>query len=111
LPYAAAKAALANYSKALSNELAPRGVRVNAVAPGYVETESAYHMATDIAAIHGVGIDEARRQIMASIGGIPLGAPGRPQDVAELVAFLVSDRAAYITGAEYVIDGGSLRTV
>ncbi len=111
LPYAAAKAALANYSKALSNELAPRGIRVNAVAPGYVETESAYQMAVDIAGIHGVDIDEARTQIMASIGGIPLGAPGRPQDVAELVAFLASSRAAYITGAEYVIDGGSLRTV
>jgi NAD(P)-dependent dehydrogenase (short-subunit alcohol dehydrogenase family) len=111
LPYAAAKAALTNYSKALSNELAPRGIRVNAVAPGYVETESAYQMAVDIAAINGIDIDEARQQIMASIGGIPLGAPGRPQDIAELVAFLVSARAAYITGAEYVIDGGSLRTV
>jgi NAD(P)-dependent dehydrogenase (short-subunit alcohol dehydrogenase family) len=111
LPYAAAKAALANYSKALSNELASRGIRVNAVAPGYVETESAKQMAVDTAAIHGVEIDEARAQIMASIGGIPLGAPGRPSDVAELVAFLVSGRAAYITGAEYVIDGGSMRTV
>ena len=111
LPYAAAKAALANYSKALSNELAPRGIRVNAVSPGYVETESAYQMAVDTAGMHGVDIDEARRRIMASIGGIPLGAPGRPNDVAELVAFLVSRRAAYITGAEYVIDGGSMRTV
>ncbi len=111
LPYAAAKAALTNYSKALANELAPRGIRVNAVAPGYVETESAYQMAVDIAAIHGVELDAARRQIMDSIGGIPLGAPGRPEDVAELIAFLVSRRAAYITGAEYVIDGGSLRTV
>ncbi|MCX2934979.1 SDR family oxidoreductase [Mycobacterium sp. CVI_P3] len=110
LPYAAAKAALANYSKALANELAPRGIRVNTLAPGYIETESAYEMATDIAAIHGVDIDEARKQVMASIGGIPLGAPGRPDDVAELVAFLVSERARYITGAEYVIDGGSLRT-
>jgi NAD(P)-dependent dehydrogenase (short-subunit alcohol dehydrogenase family) len=48
---------------------------------------------------------------MESIGGIPVGAPGRPADVGELVAFLVSDRAAYITGAEYVIDGGSVRGV
>ena len=111
LPYAAAKAALANYSKALSNELAPRGIRVNDVSPGYVETESAYQMAVDIAAVHDVEIEEARRQIMASIGGIPLGAPGGPSDVAELVAFLVSRRAAYITGAEYVVDGGSMPTV
>jgi len=111
IPYAAAKAALTNYSKALSNELAPRGVRVNAVCPGYIETESAYRMAEEIGQINNISIDQARVQIMESIGGIPLGAPGRPADVGELVAFLVSDRAAYITGAEYVIDGGSVRGV
>jgi NAD(P)-dependent dehydrogenase (short-subunit alcohol dehydrogenase family) len=111
IPYAAAKAALTNYSKALSNELAPKGIRVNAVCPGYIETESAYRMAKEIAQINDISIDDARAQIMESIGGIPLGAPGRPADVGELVAFLVSDRAAYITGAEYVIDGGSVRGV
>lgn len=111
IPYAAAKAALTNYSKALSNELAPKGIRVNAVCPGYIETESAYRMAEEIAQINDISIDDARAQIMESIGGIPLGAPGRPADVGELVAFLVSDRATYITGAEYVIDGGSVRGV
>jgi len=111
VPYAAAKAALANYSKALANELGPHGVRVNAVAPGFIETDAAREMAERIAANAGMDVNEARAQIMASIGGIPLGSPGRPTDVAELVAFLVSERAAYITGAEYVIDGGSLRTV
>ena len=111
IPYAAAKAALTNYSKALSNELAPKGIRVNAVCPGYIETESAYRMAEEIGQINNISIGEARTQIMESIGGIPLGAPGRPADVGELVAFLVSDRAAYITGAEYVIDGGSVRGV
>jgi NAD(P)-dependent dehydrogenase (short-subunit alcohol dehydrogenase family) len=111
LPYAAAKAALTNYSKALSNELAPKGIRVNAVCPGYIETEAAYRMAEEIGKINNISVDEARTQIMESIGGIPLGAPGNPADVGELVAFLVSDRAAYITGAEYVIDGGSVRGV
>jgi NAD(P)-dependent dehydrogenase (short-subunit alcohol dehydrogenase family) len=111
IPYAAAKAALANYSKALSNELAPKGIRVNAVCPGYIETESAYRMAVEIGEMSDITVDEARNQIMESIGGIPLGAPGRPADVGELVAFLVSDRAAYINGAEYVIDGGSVRGV
>jgi NAD(P)-dependent dehydrogenase (short-subunit alcohol dehydrogenase family) len=111
LPYAAAKAALANYSKALSNELAPRGIRVNAVAPGFIETESAHQMVVDIAQLGDVSLDEARAQIITSIGGIPMGTPGTPADVGELVAFLVSDRAAYITGSEYVVDGGSVRTV
>jgi NAD(P)-dependent dehydrogenase (short-subunit alcohol dehydrogenase family) len=111
IPYAAAKAALTNYSKALSNELAPKGIRVNAVCPGYIETEAAYRMAEEIGQINDISVDEARSQIMESIGGIPLGAPGSPADVGELVAFLVSDRAAYITGVEYVIDGGSVRGV
>src|SRR3954471_580419 len=111
IPYAAAKAALTNYSKALSNELAPKGVRVNAVCPGYIETESAYRMAVQISELNGITVDQARSEIMDSIGGIPLGAPGSPADVGELVAFLVSDRARYINGAEYVIDGGSVRGV
>ncbi len=111
LPYAAAKAALTNYSKALANELAPSGIRVNAVAPGFIETESASAMVARIADIENIDLDASRTKIMDSIGGIPLGAPGRPSDVAELIAFLVSDKAAYVTGAEFVIDGGSLRTV
>ena len=98
-------------ARRLSNELAPKGIRVNAVCPGYIETESAYRMAVEIGEINDITVDEARTQIMDSIGGIPLGAPGRPADVGELVAFLVSDRARYINGAEYVIDGGSVRGV
>lgn len=111
IPYAAAKAALTNYSKALANELAPNGIRVNAVCPGFIETESARKMVEEISRMYGISLDEARAQIVESIGGIPLGAPGSPADVGELVAFLVSERAAYITGSEYVIDGGSLRGV
>ena len=58
------------------------------------------------------GIDEvaARQQIMDSIGGIPLGKPGQPEHVAELIAFLASDRAAFIHGSDYTIDGGSVST-
>lgn len=60
IPYAAAKAALTNYSKALSNELAPKGVRINAVCPGYIETESAYQMAVQISELNGITVDQTR---------------------------------------------------
>jgi NAD(P)-dependent dehydrogenase (short-subunit alcohol dehydrogenase family) len=111
LAYAAAKAALTNYSKGLSKEVSPKGIRVNTVAPGYTETEAAQGMVAEIAARTGIGKDAARQRIMDSLGGIPLGRPNRPEEVAELVAFLASDRAASITGSEYVIDGGTVPAV
>lgn len=111
LAYAAAKAALTTYSKGLSNQVAPSGIRVVAVAPGYTETESAMRLVERLAAEAETDIDAARQMLMDSLGGIPLGKPGRPQDVAELVAFLSSERAAYITGVEYRIDGGTVPTI
>ncbi|MEH1949326.1 MAG: oxidoreductase [Nostoc sp.] len=111
LAYAAAKAALTNYSKGLSNEVAPRGVRVNTVAPGFIETTAATELIKRLAENAGTDFDTARLGLMDSLGGIPMGRPGRPEEVAELVAFLVSDRASYINGAEYVIDGGTIPTV
>ena len=111
LAYAAAKAALSNYSKALSNEFSPQGVRINSIAPGFIETTAATALVQRLGVAAGVSEDQARADLMASLGGIPLGRPGRPQEVAELLAFLVSERASAITGSEYVIDGGTIPTV
>lgn len=111
LGYAAAKAALATYSKGLANEIGPRGVRVNAVAPGFTETSAAHRLILRLAEERRVDESTARQGLMDSLGGVPIGRPNRPEEVAELIAFLVSDRAATIHGAEYVIDGGTVPTV
>jgi len=110
IAYAAAKAALATYSKALSKEVTPRGIRVMRVAPGWVETEAAVVFADRLAREAGTDYEGGKEIIMKGIGGIPLGRPAKPQEVADLVAFLASDRASAITGTEYVIDGGTVPT-
>jgi NAD(P)-dependent dehydrogenase (short-subunit alcohol dehydrogenase family) len=111
LAYAAAKAALSTYSKGLANEVGPKGVRVVAVAPGFTETSAAHRLILRLAEEQGVDESAARQGLMDSLGGIPIGRPNRPEEVAELIAFLVSDRAATIHGVEYVIDGGTVPTV
>ncbi|WP_222949844.1 SDR family oxidoreductase [Sphingomonas sediminicola] len=108
--YAAAKAALVAYSKALSKEVGPKGIRVNVVSPGWIATEAAKALVERIAADAKVDEQEATGRILASLGGIPLGRPARPDEVAELMAFLASDRAAAIHGAEFTIDGGTVPT-
>jgi NAD(P)-dependent dehydrogenase (short-subunit alcohol dehydrogenase family) len=111
LPYAAAKAALVNYSKSLSNEVASKGVRVLTVSPGWIMTTASARMVERIAESSGGTKEEAANGVMEALGGIPFGRPAWPGEVAELVGFLVSPRAAYLTGSEYVIDGGTLPTI
>jgi NAD(P)-dependent dehydrogenase (short-subunit alcohol dehydrogenase family) len=111
MAYAAAKAALANYSKALSKEISPKGVRVVRVSPGWVETDGAVGLVEDIARQHHTDYEGGRKIVMDSLGGIPIGRPAKPREVADLIAFLASPLAASITGTEYVIDGGTVPTV
>ncbi|RJG51764.1 SDR family oxidoreductase [Sphingobium terrigena] len=108
--YAAAKAALSTYSKSLSKQVSPQGVRVVRVSPGWIETEASIDLATRLAAEHGGDIEAGKKMIMDSLGGIPIGRPARPVEVANLIAFLASDRAGSITGTEHVIDGGTVPT-
>ena len=90
--YCAAKAGIIGMTKCLAKELASRGVTVNAVAPGYIDTDMTAALP-----------DKVKEAVLAQI---PLGRMGQPKDIAEAVAFLASDRAAYITGQTIQVDGG-----
>jgi NAD(P)-dependent dehydrogenase (short-subunit alcohol dehydrogenase family) len=110
LAYAAAKGALSTYSKGLAKAVAPKGVRVDMISPGFIETAGAHGMIVDIAQGSGISEDAARQRIMDMLGGIPMGRTGRPAEVAELVAFPASDRGAFVSRADYIIDGGTIPT-
>lgn len=109
--YAAAKAALTTYSKSLAREVTPKGVRVLSVAPGWIETEASVALAQRTAAEAGTDLEGGKKIIMAWLGGIPVGRPAKPREVADLIAFLASPRSASIAGAEYRIDGGTVPTL
>lgn len=106
--YAAAKAALSTYSKSLSKEVTPKGIRVVRVSPGWIETEAAVALAERLAAEAGTDYEGGKHIIMKALGGIPLGRPAKPQEIADLIAFVASPRAGSITGTEFTIDGGTV---
>lgn len=110
MSYSSAKAALNAYSKALANELGPKGIRVNVVSPGMVKTPLLLEFIDNQAKSLNITSDEALNAIMDKVGA-PLGRMAEAEEVASLVKFLVSSEAQYITGNNYLIDGGALPTV
>ena len=100
-----------NSSRTLSNEVSPKGIRVLAVSPGFIETDAATRMIERMADKDKSDYTAALQKLMYMLGGIPLGRPNKPEEVAELVAFAASDRASAMTGTEIVIDGGGIPTV
>jgi NAD(P)-dependent dehydrogenase (short-subunit alcohol dehydrogenase family) len=113
IDYGAAKAALVNLTKTLAQEFGPRGIRVNAVSPGPVATDlwlGEHGVAETVAKATGVDADTARQSIIAGIGGFATGRFTTPEEVATLISFLASSRAGNITGVNYIIDGGLIKT-
>lgn len=111
IDYGAAKAALLNVAKALSQELAPKGIRINSVSPGPVATDlwlGDHGVAATIGESTGTGADAVRQQATAAM---PTGRFTTPDEVATLVALLASPRTANVTGSNYVIDGGLIKTM
>jgi NAD(P)-dependent dehydrogenase (short-subunit alcohol dehydrogenase family) len=113
IDYGAAKAALVNLTKTLAQEFGSRGIRVNAVSPGPVATDlwlGENGVAATVAKATGVDADAARKTIVASIGGFATGRFTTPEEVATLITMLASDRTSNVTGANYIIDGGLIKT-
>lgn len=110
MSYSSAKAALNAYSKALANEVGPKGIRVNLVSPGVVKTPLMLEFIENIATSSNITVDEAFKVVMDKVG-VPLGRMAEPEEIADIVAFLVSPQAKYITGINYSVDGGAIPTV
>jgi NAD(P)-dependent dehydrogenase (short-subunit alcohol dehydrogenase family) len=108
-----AKAAVVNLTKALSQEFGARGIRLNSVSPGPVATDfwlGPNGVAATVGRAMGVDAETARERIVAGMGGIPTGRFTTPEEVAALVVILASERTANVSGANYVVDGGLIKT-
>lgn len=109
--YGVMKSALNAYSKTLANEVAKNGVRVNTVSPGMVKTTAMETFLESYAQTINKTVSDASQQLMDSLGGVPLNRLAEPEEIANMVAFLVSDGAGYITGANMLVDGGTYPAV
>lgn len=107
MAYSTAKAALNMYSKALASEVASKGVRVITVSPGVTKTPAMEDFIINLAQQAGVTTEEMTNNLLQRLGGIPMGRMAEPEEVAEMIGFLVSPRASFSTGANYIIDGGN----
>jgi NAD(P)-dependent dehydrogenase (short-subunit alcohol dehydrogenase family) len=106
-----AKSALTHYSKGLASTYAGRGIRVNTLTPGYIATSGAHDREARVAKDAGVDLAAARQAIIDGLGGIPIGRTGAPAEVAEVIAFLASEKSSYLVGAELIVDGGVTHTM
>jgi NAD(P)-dependent dehydrogenase (short-subunit alcohol dehydrogenase family) len=111
MAYSAAKSALNTYSKALATEVAGKGVRVVTVSPGLNKTEAMTAFLEDYAKQANITVDEMTGKLFERLGGVPIGRMAEPEETAELIYFLVSPAASFITGANIIIDGGNFPVV
>lgn len=114
IDYGPAKAALLNLNKTLAQEFGPKGIRVNAVSPGPVSTDlwlGANGVSQTVARATGLSQAAAIESVLTSIGGLATKRLTTPEEVADLVVFLASSRAGNVTGSNFVIDGGLLKTL
>ncbi|WP_254155970.1 SDR family oxidoreductase [Chryseosolibacter indicus] len=110
MSYSSAKAALNVYSKALASEVGSKGIRVNVVSPGVVKTPLMLEFIENLATSSQITVDAAFKAVMDKVG-VAMGRMAEPEEIADLVAFLASPNANYITGANYSVDGGASPTV
>ena len=108
--YAASKAALNAYSRELATAVGEHGVRVVCVLPGFIVTEGARQHLQQMADSQGADIDGITQQIVDHLN-VPMGRPGEPEDIAEMITFLASSRGKWLTGAQFRVDGGIIPTV